>query len=146
MEPASAEKAPRVSLKGVQWKWVFAAFFFYVFFCYFPTVVIFVITRSLYALFIYLLGFSVSGFLVGYMSKGYTIREPAIGAVLFVGMFLFTILASGVTEAKIVGWVIWMLLGFFLGLTGAWAGEKMQMRVERKYQQRTAAEQQKSEP
>lgn len=129
MKTTSRGKSP-LSLKGIQWNWVFVAFFFFFFFCYFPTLAIYTTTGSEYTLFVYLLGFMVSGFLVGYMSSGYTIREPAIGAVLFVTVFFLTIVISGTSASLYVGWVIWMILGFFLGLAGAWVGEQLQARVE----------------
>jgi len=135
MEPGSREKPPLVSVKAIQWKWVFVAFFFYLFFSYFPTLTIYAITGSEYTLFVYLLGFVVSGFLVGYISRGYTIREPAIGAVLFVSVFFLTIVVSGTSASLYFGWIIWMLLGFFLGLTGAWFGEQLQAKVDRRHQQ-----------
>lgn len=130
MESAGQAKPKLTSLKGVQWNWVFVSFFFYLFFCYFPTLAIYVITGSEYTLFVYLLGFMVSGFLVGYMSSGYTIREPGIGAVLFVSFFFLTVVVSGTSSSLYVGWVIWMLLGFFLGVTGAWVGEQIQAKVD----------------
>ena len=129
MKTASRGKS-LLSLKGIQWNWVFVSFFFYFFFCYFPTLTIYVTTGSEYTLFVYLLGFMVSGLLVGYMSSGYTIREPALGAILFVTVFFMTIVVSGTRETLLVGWVIWMVLGFFLGLTGAWVGEQLQARAD----------------
>lgn len=141
MVPVSRRKWSHLSLKGIQWKWVFAAFFFYLFFSYFPFLAIFAITGSEYTLFVYLLGFMVSGFLVGYMSVGYTIREPAIGAVFFVSVFFLTIVASGTSPSLYVGWVIWMFLGFFLGLSGAWVGEQLQPKVGRRRRKKTKTRQ-----
>jgi hypothetical protein len=74
-------------------------------------------------------GFVVTGIVEGILSKGVTILEPAIGAVL-VGLVLFIVLpmmnVPGLRNLNSAVLVIAMMNGIILSALGGWVGEKLQ--------------------
>lgn len=74
-------------------------------------------------------GFVVTGIVEGILSKGVTILEPAIGAVL-VGLVLFIVVpfmnVPGFHDLNSAVLVIALLNGVILSALGGWVGEKLQ--------------------
>ena len=74
-------------------------------------------------------GFVVTGIVEGILSKGVTILEPAIGAVL-VGMVLFVFLpmmnVRGFRDLDSAVLVVMLVNGVILSALGGWVGEKLQ--------------------
>ena len=81
------------------------------------------------ALAVFLLGFMITGFVVGYKSPGVTLKEPAIaGAIAVVLEWVFV---QFIMKLDVSGGVLafGLVLGFFLSLFGAWLGERYQISV-----------------
>jgi hypothetical protein len=76
-----------------------------------------------------LTGFVITGIVEGILSKGVTILEPAIGAVL-VGLVLFIVVpfmnVPGFHDLNSAVLVIALLNGVILSALGGWVGEKLQ--------------------
>jgi hypothetical protein len=74
-------------------------------------------------------GFVVTGIVEGILSKGVTILEPAIGAVL-VGIVLFIVLPMmnirGFRDLDSAVLVVMLINGVILSALGGWVGEKLQ--------------------
>ncbi len=74
-------------------------------------------------------GFVVTGIVEGILSKGVTILEPAIGAVL-VGIVLFIVLPMmnirGFHDLDSAVLVVMLINGVILSALGGWVGEKLQ--------------------
>ena len=76
-----------------------------------------------------LAGFIITGFIVGYSSKGVTIIEPGIGAVIVSVLTYFLIPLFGIETFKhiwLTDWILLYLNGFVLSFVGAWLGELLQ--------------------
>jgi hypothetical protein len=90
------------------------------------------------ALAVFLLGFMVTGFVVGYKSPGITLKEPAIAAAIAVVLewvFVQFIMRLDVSMGVLA---FGLVLGFFLSLFGAWLGERYQISMAAKAQQLAA--------
>jgi hypothetical protein len=76
-----------------------------------------------------LTGFVITGIVEGILSKGVTILEPAVGAVL-VGIVLFVIVpilpAEGFRDVNSAVLVVVVLNGIILSALGGWVGEKLE--------------------
>jgi hypothetical protein len=76
-----------------------------------------------------LTGFVITGIVEGILSKGVTILEPAVGAVL-VGIVLFVIVpilpAEGFRDVNSGVLVVVVLNGIILSALGGWVGEKLE--------------------
>jgi hypothetical protein len=122
----SAASSPLAGRAPIQWNWVVigAAVIFAVRFCVGLILgVVLVSTGAQDASgaalgSIMLLGFPLGGLIVALMSPGFTIREPAIGAIIPIALFA---LLSG-TES-----LLSILLAYVLTLGGAKLGEHLQM-------------------
>jgi len=74
-------------------------------------------------------GFIITGLLVGILSKGITILEPGIGAVIIsiLTYFLFPTLEIRAFDFMTLSdWFVVLLNGVLLTFIGAWLGEKLQ--------------------
>ncbi|MBM2815772.1 MAG: hypothetical protein HW421_2534 [Ignavibacteria bacterium] len=85
---------------------------------------------ALYPVLALLTGFIVSGFMVGYISKGVTVIEPGLGAIIVACVSFFIIDAMGIKGFAAItqdsDWFIIMMNGVILTFVGAWLGEKFQ--------------------
>jgi hypothetical protein len=74
-------------------------------------------------------GFVITGIVEGILSKGVTILEPAIGAVL-VGIVLFIVLpmmnVAGFRDLNSAVLIVVVMNGVILSALGGWVGEKLQ--------------------
>ncbi|MFB6360821.1 MAG: hypothetical protein ABEH59_05810 [Halobacteriales archaeon] len=74
-----------------------------------------------------LTGYVVMGLLVGLLSPGDTVFEPAVAAFLIASIgFVIDHLLLSVLGIGLVLAVGYGLLGFLLGLAGGWVGERLQ--------------------
>lgn len=72
-------------------------------------------------------GYMVMGILIGLLSPGDTMIEPAVAASLIATVgFVIDHLLLSVLGVGLVLAVGYGLLGFILGLAGGWAGERLQ--------------------
>jgi len=79
------------------------------------------------ALGVFLLGFMVTGFVVGYKSPGVTLKEPALAGIISVVLewiFVQYLMRLDVPMGLLA---FGLVLGFFLSLFGAWIGERYQL-------------------
>jgi multisubunit Na+/H+ antiporter MnhC subunit len=76
-----------------------------------------------------MVGFSITGVIVGYFSPGVTIRESGIaGAIVMLLVMVLMALAGdpeNMVADKFIDFLL-LLLGIGFSVTGAWAGEKLQ--------------------
>lgn len=122
----------------IDWKWVGVGYCIFVVFHLLPSLFLleFVrqglggnLLRSLWGL----MGLVVVGLYIGYRSRGYTILEPAIAALLYaVTIFLKSgELIGGKWTSQSAGMLLVMSVGaFLLAMFGAWIGEMLQTRKE----------------
>lgn len=115
---------------GMEWKWVIAgviAGLIIVGASYFIVAPTFH-SPAIQALVI-MVGFSITGVIVGYFSPGVTIKEAGVGGaiVLVAIMALLTITGDQdkLVENKTIDFLL-LVLGVGFSLAGAWAGEKLQ--------------------
>ncbi|HAV23211.1 MAG: hypothetical protein A2X67_00620 [Ignavibacteria bacterium GWA2_55_11] len=122
------ETAPQSS--GIEWKWVIAgaiAGMIIVGASYFIVAPTFQ-SAEIQAL-VMMVGFALTGVIVGYFSPGVTIREAGIGGALVMLLMLAVLYATGTNESLLQSQVInflMLLLGAGFSLVGGWAGEKLQ--------------------
>ena len=115
--------------KGIEWKWVIAAVIaglIIVGASYFIVAPTFH-SAEIQAL-VMLVGFVVTGAIIGYFSPGVTIKEPAIGGALVMVLMLALLYIRGAEEiphSQIINLLL-MLLGVGFSWVGGWAGEKLQ--------------------
>jgi hypothetical protein len=81
-----------------------------------------------FALLIGLLSYFVGGVIVGRMSPGETVREPAVASLFAVGLNLVLNIAINGQVPSVLGIAIAAGLGFGLGLAGGKVGEAWQAR------------------
>lgn len=76
-----------------------------------------------------MVGFSITGVIVGYFSPGVTIREAGIAGAIVMVLIMLLMWISGDPENmvadKFIDFLL-LLLGIGFSLAGAWAGEKLQ--------------------
>jgi len=113
------------SSNKLQWKWVGIAIIMYAIFYLLP---LFLIRGVLLAGAWIFAGAIIISAVVGYLSKGITIWEPAIaGAGLFLLFFLGVIILLPLPPFRAyIAMVITMAVVFLLSLLGAWMGERAQ--------------------
>jgi len=73
--------------------------------------------------------FIVTGFVVGFFSKGVTFIEPGIGSIVVAALLFFTIPAlnlKGFQGMWTSGWLIIYMNAILLTFAGAWLGEKFE--------------------
>jgi hypothetical protein len=82
------------------------------------------------ALVVFLFGFVVTGFIVGYKSPGVTLKEPALAGLIAV--VLEWIFIEFILELAVPGGYLafGLVLGFFMSLFGAWLGERYQLSLK----------------
>lgn len=126
--------------KKIDWKWVGVGYCFFVVFHLLPTYLLlefsFVgkvgdILRSLWLL----VGLLVIGVYIGFRSRGYTVIEPAISAVLYVATIFFKaddFMGRGWSSRSYAGLLVASLIAFALAMIGASLGEMLQATKERK--------------
>jgi multisubunit Na+/H+ antiporter MnhB subunit len=115
---------------GMEWKWVLAGVFaglIIVGASYYIVAPVFH-SPAIQTL-VMMVGFSMTGVIVGYFSPGVTIREAGIaGAIVMVLIMLLMAIAGdpeNFVADKLVDFLL-LLLGIGFSLAGAWAGEKLQ--------------------
>jgi hypothetical protein len=132
--------------KKFQWKWVWISLLMYVVFYFLPLTLVpggmlsgTIVTKAS-AAFIGVWSFAgmiiISG-IAGYISKGVTIKEPAVAAVGLVILSLVAVhirfnAAIQVTTQSIVGLIIALAVVAGLSLAGAWFGEILQKVLQAK--------------
>jgi hypothetical protein len=130
--------------KSFQWKWVGISLLMYVLFYFFPLTLVpggmlsgTTVTKAS-AVFIGVWSFAgmiiISG-VAGYISKGVTIKEPAVAAIGLVMLSLFAVqikfnAAIQVTIQGLVGLIIALAVVAALSLAGAWFGEVLQKTIQ----------------
>ena len=79
---------------------------------------------------IMMVGFSITGVIVGYFSPGVTIREGGIAGGLVMILMLGLLYGAGLDQDQLVNSeiidILLLLLGVVFSLGGTWAGEKLQ--------------------
>jgi hypothetical protein len=116
---------------GIEWKWVIAgviAGMFIVGSSYYIVAPTFH-SPEIQAL-IVMVGFSITGVIVGYFSPGVTIREGGIAGGLVMLLMILLLWLGGFEHDQMVNSVtidiLLLLLGVGFALVGSWAGEKLQ--------------------
>ncbi len=83
---------------------------------------------------IMMVGFSITGVIIGYFSPGVTIREGGIAGGLVMVLMLILLYGTGMDEDNLVAGgiidILLLLLGVGFALVGSWAGEKLQEATE----------------
>ncbi len=119
----------------IQWKWVGITFILYVLFYLLPLVITIEFFPNLFIIpGIWIFGgIVIVAAIVGYISEGVTIWEPAIAAVGLILLLLgysavvvFSTTFRGDFLRGVVFLVIPAVVVFVLSLTGAWLGERAQ--------------------
>jgi hypothetical protein len=132
--------------KKFQWKWVWISLLMYVVFYFFPLTLVpggmlsgTTVTKAS-AMFIGVWSFAgmivISG-VAGYISKGVTVREPAVAAV---GLVILSLVAVEIkfnaairfTTQSVLGLIIALAVVAGLSLAGAWFGEIVQKVLQSK--------------
>ena len=76
-----------------------------------------------------MVGFSVTGVIVGYFSPGVTIKEAGIGGAIVMVLIMILMALTGdqenLVQDKLIDFLL-LLLGVGFAVAGAWAGEKLQ--------------------
>lgn len=80
--------------------------------------------------------FFVGGLVIGWLSPGETIKEPALAAVIAVGINVAKNAAWHPETFSILQSAISMLIGFGFALAGAWVGERIQGDTTHKMRER----------
>ena len=126
--------------KKLDWNWVGVTFVLYVIFYLLPILLVggvfgnFIITTKA-GLFIGAWSFGAALILsaiVGFLSKGVTILEPAIGGVILVILWFlaYRVFIARYSEARVfvdIPYLVGIMISIFLlSLLGAWYGEKAQ--------------------
>lgn len=134
------------SAKKLQWKWVGISLLMYVVFYFLPLTLVpggmfsgTIVTKAS-ATFIGVWSFAgmiiISG-IAGYISKGVTIREPALAAVGFVILSLIAVqikfnAAMQFTTQSMLGLLLALAIVAGLSVAGAWFGEILQKVMQSK--------------
>ena len=134
------------STQKIQWKWVGITLLFYIIF--YPTpffLAHYILASKIATLFtgIWLFaGISLIGIIVGYLSEGVTLWEPAIAAGLFIDLFfivmvILTKIFGGGPVRQTFTQSLLQLFGitvffFVFSLLGAWIGEGLQKLLKAK--------------
>jgi hypothetical protein len=124
----------------VDWKWVGVGYCLFVVFHLLPTYLLlefsFVgrIGDALRTLWL-IVGLLVIGVYIGYRSRGFTILEPAISAVLYVITIFFKadeFVGRRLSVRTLGALMVAAGIAFFLAMLGAWIGELLQASGQRK--------------
>jgi lysylphosphatidylglycerol synthetase-like protein (DUF2156 family) len=130
---------PTTPVKRFQWKWVGMTVFFYVLFYVLPIVVFASVVHGRIADILISIwsfaGIIIVAAVVGYLSEGVTIWEPAVGAALLTAIACVVaaieLIRSSVGHRLsvfhlILPFIILVPFAFALSLFGAWFGERAQ--------------------
>lgn len=116
---------------SIQWKWVFISILIFFAAQLAVSVILFIVgllTLGIgFILFIFLkpIAYFITGIVTGYLSPGITIKEPAIGAIVIAVLSLiWEIVKDG--DGKIISTIIVGVIAYFVALTGAKIGERIQ--------------------
>jgi hypothetical protein len=137
-ESMDTKEKPRYAGR-INWKWVGVSYCFFVVFHLLPSYLLLEFAREglgtgLIRSFWILAGLLVIGLYIGHRSRGVTILEPAIAAVLYT---LTLFLNAEDTWGKSLTWrslgilFIFSIIAFLTALCGAWIGELLQARREK---------------
>ena len=133
MEQESATKL------SIDWKWVGLGYCFFVVFHLLPAYTLLQfsflgkVSNALRTLWL-LVGLLVIGVYIGYRSRGFTVVEPAISAVLYVATLFFKaedFVGMRVSSRSFALMLIAGGVAFLLALIGAWIGEMLQASEKR---------------
>ena len=132
--------------KKFQWKWVWISLLMYIVFYFLPLTLVpggmfsgTIVTKAS-ATFIGVWSFAgmiIISAIAGYISKGVTIREPAVAAIGLVILSLVAVqikfnAAMQFTTVSLLGLLIALAIVAGLSLAGAWFGEILQKVVQSK--------------
>ncbi|HLF19845.1 MAG TPA: hypothetical protein VI704_03555 [Bacteroidota bacterium] len=125
--------------KRIDWKWVGVGYCFFVVYHLLPSYVLLGFSRfgmggELLKGFWLFVGLGLIAFYIGYRSRGVTILEPAVSAVLYT--FTLALLferfwgrSFSMRSAALI--YVWVVGGFIIAFVSAWVGEVWQARKER---------------
>lgn len=92
---------------------------------------------EVFAVIIIALGsFFVGGLVIGWLSPGETIKEPALAAIVAVTINIAKNAAWNPETFSVIQSAISMLIGFGFALAGAWVGERIQGDTTQKMRER----------
>ncbi len=118
--------------KGLEWKWIILGTFVgSIFSVGLYATMSYTFATGTVPTFMSLLGFIVMGIIIGYKSRGYSIKEPAIGGVLTA--VITTLVLQNISERFTVSteeMLVTPIIGFLFGLLGGWVGEQIQVTPE----------------
>lgn len=128
-----SESTSLLRIQSINWKWVGVGYCFFVVFHLMPTYLIsgFALQAETSSRGIWLfLGLAIIAFYIGYRSRGVTIIEPAISAILYdlTLLFEFSNLWGRSATHSVGILVLWGLLTLVVTVTAAWLGELFQAR------------------
>ena len=139
-----SETTSSFKVSSIDWKWVGIGYCFFIVFHLLPTYVLsgFALQSDAIAGGIWLFfGLAVIAFYIGYKSRGVTIIEPAISALLYDATLLFEFHSLwGRSPSHSPGLFIeWALITLVVAVAAAWLGELFQARKNAKTAQDGAA-------
>ena len=133
------EKRSIFKVPPINWQWVLVGYCFFVVFHLLPSFLLFGFSKALLkeelpAFIWFFLGLGIVSFFIGYKSRGVTIIEPAIAALLYTLTLIFefgTFSARSLSLRNVGALYVWTVVVLVLTLTGAWIGELVQARRAR---------------
>jgi len=129
-----------VSKRRIDWAWVGVGYCFFVVFHLLPSYVLleFVrqgmgenVVRGMWLI----AGLLVVGLYIGYRSRGTTILEPAISAMLYTITLMSKsgeFLGRSIGGRRISMMLVWGGVAFLIAMLGAWIGEMLQAQKEKR--------------
>jgi hypothetical protein len=131
---ANTNEVKNEKIMGLQWKWILIGLFF--------GLVITFLSMDLIApnypgsimptFIVMVIGFSIMGIFVGYLSPGITIKESSISGIIMIIIFLlyFSILSQ--ISIPLYYIIVTSIVGFVFSLLGGWIGEVLQAQSPQK--------------